>query len=312
LVELFGVMHERLAALLNTASADEPIDALRARIGNEPADRVRVLLLAEYDRLLRYRNIAEWNELVRVCEALAIVGWGEREPVEALAERWVNGAWYTTLRTREFVKLSGHGNTADNTESEWSKQAKSFVLRGGEDTHDHGIVRFASQRLPLPKNPLRLAQRVANHQKSAAAFVEALSSLRRRLDRELAGDRYGEGFDYVGIACTFSNHDDEHETVRGEFFHDAKDVPKNFKGRYYVRPRLDFGKLTQQNGLWHWRVDRRFTRAEGEQPLPVQKQLFREDLFAIVSTLGQRLAKKKLRYDVERLRGELEQLLESW
>ena len=305
-------MHERLTQLLNTASADEPLAALKARIAEEPPDRVRAMLLAEYDRLLRYRNIAEWNELVRVCEALAIVGWGEREAVEALAERWVNGSWYTTLRTREFEKLSGHGTTAGNTETEWSKQGASFVPRSGEDTRDHGIGRFASQRLPLPKNPLRLAQRVANHQKSAGAFVEALSALRHRLDRELSNDSYGEGFDYVGIACTFSNHDDEHETVRGEFFHDAKDVPKHFKGRHYVRPRLEFGKLTQKNGRWHWRADRRFTRAEGELPLAAQKQLFREDLFAIVSTLGQRLAKKKLDYDVERLRRDLERLLEPW
>ena len=305
-------MHERLAQLLNTASADEPVDALKARIGKEPPDRVRATLLAEYDRLLRYRNIAEWNELVRVCEALAIVGWGEREAVEALAERWVNGSWYTTLRTREFEKLSGHGNTAGNRETEWSKQGASFVQRGGEDTRDHGVGRFASQRLPLPKNPLRLGRRVANHQKSAGPFVEALSALRHQLDRELSNDRYGEGFDYVGVACSFSNHDDVHETVRGEYFHDPKDVPKRFKGRSYVRPRLGFGKLTQKNGLWHWRVDRHFTRAEGDLPLAAQKQLFRADLLAILSTLGQRLAKKKLGYDVERLRGDLEQLLETW
>ena len=305
-------MHARLVTLLNAASADESIDALKARIGDEPAEGLRAMLLAEYDRLLRYRNIAEWNQLVRVCEALAIVGWGEHEPVEALAERWLNGSWYTTLRTREFTKLSGHGTTTGNAETEWSKQGASFVPRGSEDTRDHGIGRFASQRLPLPKNPLRLAQRVANHQKSAGAFVEALSALRRRLDRELSSDSYGDGFDYVGIACTFSNHDDDHETVRGEFFHDAKDVPKNFKGRHYVRPRIELGKLTQKNGLWHWRVDRRFTRAEGELPLAAQKQLFREDLLAILSTLGQRLAKKKLGYDIARLRADLEQLLETW
>lgn len=305
-------MHARLAKLLNTASVDESIEALKARLGKEPEDRVRPMLLAEYDRLLRYRNIAEWNELVRVCEALAIVGWGEREPVEALAERWLNGSWYTTLRTREFTKLSGHGTTTDNTEAQWSKQGASFVLRGGDDTRDRGIESFASQRLPLPKNPLRLGRRVANHQRSAGTFVAALGALRHQLDRELSNERYGEGFDYVAVACCFSNHDDEYETVRGEYFHDAKDIPKDFKGRSYVRPRLKLGKLTQKNGHWHWRVDRHFTRAEGELPLSAQKQLFRADLFAIVSTLGQRLAKKKLGYDVERLRSDLERLLETW
>lgn len=301
-------MHEHIARLLEAASGAE----LKERLGAEPASVVRPALLAEYDRLFRYRNIEEWNALVRVCEALALVGWGERRPVEALAERWVNGSWYTTLRTREFEKLSGHGNTGDDTEAEWAKRGNSFVLRGGDDLLDRGIEAFASQRWPLPKNPVRLTRRVANHQKSATAFVESLSALSKRLNRELSADRYGEGFDYVEVACVFSNHDDEHTTVRGEYFHDAKDVPQGLTTRHYVRPRLSLGKLVQKQDLWHWRVDRHFTRAEGELPLAEQQRLFGEDLLSIAETLKQRLAKKKLRYDVARLRFDLERLLESW
>lgn len=301
-------MLEHIARLLETASIGE----LKQRLDTAQPDLVRPTLLAEFDRLVRYRNIEEWNALVRVCEALALVGWGERQPVEALAERWVNGSWYTTLSTREFEKLSGHGNTSDNTEAEWAKRGNSFVLRGGDDTLDRGIDGFASQRLPLPKNPVRVTRRVANHQKSATAFVEALRALNKRLNRELSTARYGEGFDYVEVACVFSNHDDEHTTVRGEYFHDAKDVPLGLTTRHYIRPRLGLGKLVRKHELWHWRVDRHFTRAEGELPLALQQRLFAEDLLSILETLKQRLAKKKLRYDVGLLKLELERLLETW
>jgi len=301
-------MNKRIAEIFEAAT----LAALKARVAAQSASRLRSPLLAEYERLFHYRNIEEWNALVRVCEALALVGWGEREPVEALAARWVNGSWYTTLQTREFRKLAGHGNTGRNTEAEWSKRGSSYILCNGDDERNYGIESFASQRLPLPKNPIRLGRRVANHQTSAAPFVDALSALRKRLDKQLSADRYGDAFEYVGIACVFSNHDDKHETVRGEFFHAQKDVPKGFKSRHYVRPRLGLGKLTQKNGLWHWRVDRHFTRAEGELPLPKQKQVFAEDLLSIVATLGQRLAKKKLSFDQERLRVDLEALLAKW
>lgn len=301
-------MPEHITGLLEAASIAE----LKQRLDGVQPHLVRPELLAEFDRLFRYQNIEEWNALVRVCEALALVGWGERQPVEALAERWVNGSWYTTLRTREFEKLSGHGNTDEATEAEWAKRGNSFVLRGSNDLLDRGIDSFTSQRLPLPKNPVRLTRRVANHQKSATAFVEALSALNARLNRELSTARYGEGFDYVEVSCAFSNHDDEHTTVRGEYFHDAKDVPKGLTTRHYVRPKLGFGKLTQKHDLWHWRVDRHFTRAEGELPLAAQQRRFGEDLLSILDTLQQRLAKKKLRYDVARLRLDLERHLESW
>lgn len=298
----------RLARLLEADSIAE----LKERLSAEHASDVRPLLLAEYDRLFHYRNIEEWNALVRVCEALAVVGWGERQPVEALAARWVNGSWYTTLRTREFEKLSAHGNCNTNTEAQWVKRGSSFALSDSDDTLDRRVAGFSSQRVPLPKNPLRLGRRVANHQKSATAFVAALSALDLRLNRELAGESYGEDFDHVEIFCAFSNHDDEHVTVRGEYFHDEKDVPKGLTVRHYVRPRLDFGKLSRKHDLWHWRVVRHFTRAEGELPLTAQKQLFREDLFSILEALQQRLAKKRLRYDVVRLRRDLERLLEAW
>src|SRR5688572_5134075 len=301
-------MPERIARLLAATSIAE----LKLELGSQAPELVRPALLVEYDRLFRYRNIEEWNALVRVCEALALVGWGERPAVEALAERWLNGSWYTTLRTREFEKLSGHGNTAKNTEAEWAKRGSSFVLRGGEDTLDRGIAGFASQRLPLPKNPLRLTRGIANHQKSATAFVQALSALHERLNRELSTERYGEGFDHVAVICSFSNHDDEYTTVRGEYFHDAKDVPSGLTTRHYVRPRLRLGKLTQKHDLWHWSVERHFTRAEGELPLAAQQRLFGEDLRSILETLQQRLAKKKLRYDVKSLRVDLDRLLESW
>ena len=188
-------MSETLAALYEVTTLAE----LEKRVRGHNAARLRRALLREYDRLFAYRNLEEWNRLVRVCESLALVGWGESEPVEAVAQRWANGSWYTKLQSRAFEKIPGHGNSGTHGESEWAQRGSTFVLRDGKDVRDVGARTFASQRNLLPKNPLRLALGVANHQRSAGRFVETLVALRKRLDRELRPEKYGNGFGYVGL-----------------------------------------------------------------------------------------------------------------
>lgn len=63
----------------------ETLEQLMACIQEEPSpDSLCQALFAEYDRYFHYENIEQWNKLVSVCEAL-------REPVEAIAEKWING-----------------------------------------------------------------------------------------------------------------------------------------------------------------------------------------------------------------------------
>jgi hypothetical protein len=72
--------------------------------------------LQQFADLKTYRNAEEWNRLVRVCEGLRMVGWGEAEPVEAIAQQWLNGAWYTRLQNSAFVCVDG------GQEQEWRVQ----------------------------------------------------------------------------------------------------------------------------------------------------------------------------------------------
>lgn len=52
---------------------------------------IRERLLGEFDRCAFYKNASEWNKAVKICECLAIVGWGERESLEALRGKFYNG-----------------------------------------------------------------------------------------------------------------------------------------------------------------------------------------------------------------------------
>ncbi|CAG0934086.1 hypothetical protein PLCT1_02592 [Planctomycetaceae bacterium] len=293
-------MTNQLASIHKTDSLGKLHQYLKA----QDVTKLRPLLIAEYRRLSRYQNIKEWNELVRVCEALAIVGWGKEPAVDARAEKWINGSWYTYLRNRYFEDV-------DAQSGEWSKSGDSFVLRNGTDQGQYGIRKFATQRNPLPRNPVRM-ERSASFQKSAAAFVDALKQLRRRLDRETRPELYGSDFHYVGIRCCFSDHDNVYETVRAEYFHEKAEVPKDFKGRSYIRPRLDFGKLAKKEGHLRLLVTRHFTKTEGFLSLAKQKLLFKEDLATILDTLESKLKAKKLQFNTRLLREDVERILATW
>lgn len=284
----------------------ETLEQLSDVIQTAPVkDELRELLIAEYHRLFHYANIKQWNELVRVCEALAVAGWGaSMTPVEAVADKWINGSYYTKLRTRTFEQIK------DSCKG-WSKQQGSFVIHEGNDNIDYGIASFASQRNLLPKNPLRLV-RSGNYQLSAQPFIDSLSELRRALDEHMRQELYGASFSYIGIHCHFSHHDDAERTLQYEYFHEQNDVPDGFEQGYYIRPKFAVGKLASRKGELKLEVTRHFTRAEGELPLSEQQQLFRADMFVIVDLLEEKLLKKKLSYRVDLLRQDLIDILEKW
>ncbi|MFV2019527.1 hypothetical protein [Micromonospora sp. LOL_023] len=231
-----------------------PLDELERRVGGLDQDAVRTRLLAEYDELREYRSLAEWNRLVRACEVLALVGWGQRRPVEAYAEKWINGSMYTELRTATFESLPG-------TDRGWRRRGTTFVLDDGPDRTnlaDSALTTVASQRNPLPKNPIRLV-RDGSYPQSAHAFVEELGRLRGILDARLAR-WYGPGFGYLGIRLSFSLPDaDPSSGLRMEYFHDESEVPPGFAGKAFVRPRLKMGRLATRKGEVKLEVTRHYT-----------------------------------------------------
>lgn len=257
----------------------------------------RDVLLAEYARLAGYRSLAEWNRLVRVCELLAVTGWGERQPVEAVAEKWINGGWYTRLRDATFTTVPG-------SEKGWLRRADSFVVDGEPGPPDPAVTAFATQRNPLPKNPLRLT-RSGNYPPAAQAFVDEAERLRRLLDTGLAKS-YGPGFGYAGIELRFSYRE---PGVSCDYFHDAADVPPGFAGPAYVRPRLDAGRLGRRRGESRLTVARHYTWAECHTDVGALRQSLAADLAEMVGVIARKAPKS---YRVYELRSDAENVLATW
>jgi hypothetical protein len=61
------------------------LDELGEFLQSQPVDSVRTELLHILDGLLEYEDANQWATAVRICEALAIIGWGAREQVDAIS-----------------------------------------------------------------------------------------------------------------------------------------------------------------------------------------------------------------------------------
>ncbi|GHV01936.1 hypothetical protein AGMMS49521_2970 [Campylobacterota bacterium] len=65
---------------------------------------IREKLFDEFLRYAEYKNASEWNRAVRLCECLAIIGWGTHEALQAGRGKFYNGnpetAFITSLASR--------------------------------------------------------------------------------------------------------------------------------------------------------------------------------------------------------------------
>lgn len=284
----------------------ETIDELKDYINTVSTDTLRPLLLTEFDRLVKYKNIKEWNELVRVCEALSIVGWGDNEPFEATADKWINGAFYTELRNKSFEQKL-------EWSKQWSKQKDSFVIYDTDsDKTDYKIAKFASQRNKLPKCPIRWI-RSGNYQSSLQPLIDSLEILKERVIRKTRPELYGDTFSYIGINLYFGSQEYEH-------FHDEDDVPNDLKEAktlngmpvYYIRPRLEIGKLSTKDNDLRIIARRHFTKAFEYLHLSEQKKIIQDDFLEILNILSDKLKKKKIKYDTELLKQDTIKIFSEW
>lgn len=298
---------------MNNIYEYETIEELKEFLKSGSSNELRINLLKEFDKLVNYKNIKEWNKLVRICESLAIIGWGEREAFEATAEKWINGSFYTEIRNKYFEQKLEWSKG-------WSKQKDTFVIYENEsDKTDYGISKFASLRNKLPKSPIRWS-RSGNYQKSLQPLIDSLEILRNKVIRETRPEIYGNSFSYIGLNLYFSNHDSGDLTVRSEYFHKEEDVPVNLKDKkneggmpaYYIRPKFKIGRLSTKNNELKLVATRHYTREFGELELNKQKLILKTDFIKVIDILSEKLKKKKVKYDTDLLRLDVIKIFSEW
>lgn len=65
----------------------ETIEEMEIWLNQSESSFLRAYLLKQFDKLKYYETANQWNDVVKVCEALAILGWGNSERVDAICSR---------------------------------------------------------------------------------------------------------------------------------------------------------------------------------------------------------------------------------
>lgn len=83
---------------ISTIMSFDALDTLASFLQSQPVSSVQSELLHRFDAMFEYVDANEWATAVRICEALAIIGWGSREQVDAIS-RFNGDAWETQFVT---------------------------------------------------------------------------------------------------------------------------------------------------------------------------------------------------------------------
>jgi hypothetical protein len=310
---------------------------LRQFLTAQPRQRIRKELAKRFLKACLHTSAEEWNQAVRLCEALTIVGWGDLEPVEATrGVSWNGGpetAFYNRFSQPRFV------------DAIWFKRKAGLTMQQGYTSYhfspdlpkkpellwDYPVqecvqdVKLEAQRNWIPKNPILILRSLDNCYPGSKKLVDDLEgTLKPAFDQQMVPEKYGTAFDRLVITCSLSYDDgsgpnnfiilDEdvrlsstklYERLRKMY--SASEIEKN---GYFLRKRCDYGPFQSDRGAM--KVEIHFSKEFSEQTHKAQKRDFTDHLITAVDGAIARLKAKKLEYDFEAMRQDFQTILQNW
>lgn len=299
-------------------------------------DKLRAELFSEFLRYSSYSCAAEWNKAVRLCECLAIVGWGDKEPLEA-----VRGSYFNGNPNTYFINCDSKPRFLDAV---WSKRKDGIAIDFGRSTWhespdschrkvmiaENGIGEIStepltSQRNWTAKNPILITRGLANCYENSKPVIDSMEKeLMPELNRSMRPDLYGNAIDRIVLHCSFSFYDNYHcrtnyiiadETLKlkQKDFYPAllnmfseQEIEDN---GYYLRNRFTYGPFRTDTGTT--RVVIVFEREFSELPHKRQKQIVCDYFLQAVSQCAKRL-NKKIDYNFDIMISDFSAILQQW
>lgn len=305
-------------------------------MGFSDSERVRTYLSAEFLKYSRYRNAAEWNRAVRLCECLSVIGWGHLEPLEAIKGTYFNGNPNTF-----FINRNAEVRFWDAV---WSKRKEGIAIdfgassfRGSPDAPSmkspvagDGIgeiqpMKLNSQRNWIPKNPICITRGLANCYENSKSVIESMEQeLKPALNQRMRPELYGNAINRIILNCSFSFYDNYHCKTNYVIADDSlglkqKDFYPALLGMfskkeiedngYYLRNRFTYGPFRSDTGMT--RIGIVLEKEFSEQPHLRQKQVLSEYFLHAVNRCTSRLC-KKVDYDFKLMQTDFAAILEEW
>lgn len=315
----------------------QSIDALREYLlGETEVNSLRERLYEGFLKYSEYKDVSQWNMAVRLCEALAIIGWGEHEPLEA-----VKGVWFNGNPETYFINRDAKPRFLDAV---WSQRKAGFAIDYGlsflhgstenpleepvrlqESIGECMDIPLCSQRNWISKNPIRIIRGLANCYKGSLPLIERIENdLVPELNRSMHPERYGDAVDALILNVSFSFYDNYHcktnyviadeslKLKRKDFYpkllemYSEKEIEDN---GYYLRNRFSYGPFRKDTGKA--RVEIVLEKEFSQLPVPEQKRRLSEYFIHAVEQMAARL-KKKVDYDFPQMISDFKSILSSW
>ncbi|MDO5105265.1 hypothetical protein [Capnocytophaga sp.] len=284
-------------------------------------------------RFAHYQNAGEWNAAVRICECLAMVGWGDFEPLEALRGKFYNGSFQTYF-------LNEFGETRF-VSADWSKRKTGLTiseafyyespnqissLASGQYAVNEDIqdVALQSQRNWIAKNPIRIRRIISNCYENSRPVIESLfTDLQPELNRQMRPQKYGNALNYLFLTCEFSYFDDIFvktnfiiaETDKKltsqkawELLHERFSAEEIKENRYFLRNRYELGALRKNTGKAD--IVLHFEKEFSDLPHQEQKQKIAEYFLTALNAFAQK--QKKIQYDFDLMIADFERIIQEW
>jgi hypothetical protein len=303
------------------------------------ADKLRKMLFKEFLKYADYKNVTDWNKAVKLCESLAIIGWGNYEPIEALKGKYFNGNPMTF-----FINKFGECRFVDAI---WSKRTTGYTMEEGRTSYHFSPnqidnkqtllwnyetkeyiqdVKFKSQSNWIPKNPIWFERTISNCYENSKEVIESIKKdLQFDLNEKMRPEKYGNTINRIVINHCHSFYDNANckenfliteSEIKLSSQKAWEDLHKMFpkseikKHGYLLRNRFEYGPFRSDTGRINITIylERAFSRLSHQE----QKEKFSEYVLIGLNTLISKLKKKKVNYDFDLMLEDFSIIIEKW
>lgn len=301
-------------------------------------NEIRNLLFTDFINYSNYKNAEEWNKAVRVCECLAIIGWGNHEPVQATRGKFFNG----NPETRFYNKFS----EARFVNAIWSKRKEGFTMEQGRTSyhqspdlpkektllHDHPVqediqdIKLNTQRNWISFNPILIKRTISNCYESSKAMIQEVEKdLMPTLNQQMRPEIYGTTIKRISLICCYSYNDGKYNKtnyiitptlLKLKSSALSKELLKTYskeeisKNGYFLRNRFEIGNFKSTTGSMDIRIH--FEKEFSQLSLAEQKTTFSKHLTMALTMAIEKLNKKKLNYNFELMFSDFQKILVKW
>lgn len=316
----------------------ESLDDLETFLGDQGHEDARAWLAEEFFKVCEYKNAGDWNRLVRLCEALAIVGWGDLEPVQAVRGTFFNGNPETRIYNR-YSELR-------YVDAIWSKRKSGLTMEPGRTAYHASPdvpnkpsigdafpvveciqnIKLESQRNWITKSPILITRPIDNCYSESRPLVNAVEEcLSPAIDRRLTSTDYGSAINRIVLiyhlsyplpGCggeNFVTYDDEVKLTSQKQYerlltlYSEQQIEEN---GYYLRKRIAWGAFSAAKGVM--KVELHFPQKFGQQPVQDQKREFAGHLDEALIGVVERLKKKKVQFELDALSRDFKGVVTDW